>query len=73
MYGPLDGTTISSTLIDDMAEKHNGMFGKIVKEINQETVFKPMNGTVISLMFLTIAHNNASFVIAKKIMNYYDL
>ena len=31
-----------------------------------------MNGTVISLMFLTIAHNNASFVIAKKIMNDYD-
>ena len=73
MYGPLDGTTISSTLIDDMAEKHNGMFGKVVKEINQETVFKQMNGTVISLMFLTIAHNNASFVIAKKIMNVYDL
>ena len=73
MYGPLDGTTISSTLIDDMAEKHNGMFGKVVKEINQETVFKPINGTVISLMFLTTAHNNASFVIAKKIMNDYDL
>ena len=34
MYGPLDGTTISSTLIDDMAEKHNGMFGKVVKDIN---------------------------------------
>ena len=31
-----------------------------------------MNGTVISLMFLTIAHNNACFVIAKKIMNDYD-
>ena len=73
MYGPLDGTTISSTLIDDMAEKHNGMFGKIVKEINQETVFKPINGTVISLMFLTTAHNNTCFTIAKKIMNVYDL
>ena len=32
MYGPLDGTTISSTSIDGMAEKHNGMFGKVVKE-----------------------------------------
>ena len=73
MYGPLDGTTISSTLIDDMAEKYNGIFGKVVKEINQETVFKPTNGTVISLMFLTIAHNNASFTTANEIMNDYDL
>ena len=27
-----DGTIISSTLMDDMAEKHNGMFGQVVKK-----------------------------------------
>ena len=64
---------ISSTLMDDMAEKHNGMFGQVVKEINQETVFKPKNGTAISLIFLTTANNNASFVTAKEAVNNYDL
>ena len=64
---------ISSTLMDDMAEKHNGMFWPSSKEINQETVFKPINGTVISLIFLTTAHNNASFAIAKEVVNDYDL
>ena len=64
---------MSSTLMDDMAEKHNGMFGQVVKEINQETVFKPTNGTAISLIFITTAHNNASFATAKEAVNDYDL
>ena len=36
-------------------------------------MFKPINGTVISLMFLTKAYNYASFVNAKIIVNDYDL
>ena len=29
-----NGIIMSSTLMDDMAEKHNGMFGQVVKEIS---------------------------------------
>ena len=64
---------ISSTLMDDMAEKHNGMFGQVAKKSIRKTVFKPTNGTVISLIFLTTAHNNASFAAAKETVNDYDL
>ena len=56
---------ISSTLVDDMAQKYNGMFGQVVKKSIRKTVFKPINGTAISQIFLTTAHNNASFVNAK--------
>ena len=34
MHGPEDGTIMSSTLMNEMAEKHNGMFGKVAKELN---------------------------------------
>ena len=34
IHGPKNGTIMSSTLMDDMAEKHNDIFGQVVKEIN---------------------------------------
>ena len=34
IHGPENGTIMSSTLMDDMADKHNGMFGQVAKEIN---------------------------------------
>ena len=34
IHGPENGTIMLSTLMDDMAEKHNGMFGQVAKEIN---------------------------------------
>ena len=64
---------VSSTLMDDMAEKHNGMFGQVVKKSIRKLFPNLTNGTVISLIFLTTAHNNASFAIAKETVNNYDL
>ena len=59
--------------MDDMAEKHNGMFGQVVKKSIRKLFPKPTNGTAISLIFLTTAHNNASFATAKEAVNDYDL
>ena len=47
-------------------------FGQVVKKSIRK-LFQPINGTVISLIFLTTAHNNASFAIAKEVVNDYDL
>ena len=49
------------------------MFGQVAKKSLRKLFSNQPNETVISLMFLTTANNNACFSIAKKIVNDYDL
>ena len=57
-----------------MAEKHNGMFGQVVKKSIRK-LFPPFTkrGTVISPISKTTAHNNAYLAPAKEAVNDYDL
>ena len=65
---------MSSTLMDDMAEKHNGMFGQVVKKSIRKLFPQfTKRGTVISLISKTTAHNNANSAPAKEAVNDYDL
>ena len=61
---------MSSTLMNDRAERHNGMFGQVVKKSIRKLSFK---STVIRPISKTTAHNNANSAPAKESVNDYDL
>ena len=65
MHGPKDGTTKSQVLMKEMAEKHKGMFGKVVKNSIRKMFPQPIKGTVISPRSKISKHNNANSVSAK--------
>ena len=65
MHGPKDGTTKSSVLMNEMVEKHKGMFGKVKNSI-RKLFPKKSEGTAISLRLKTTKHNNANSASTKK-------
>ena len=66
---------MSSTLMNDMAEKHNGMFGQVDKRNqlgNCSPIYQKRNSRLVRYLKST-AHNNANSAPAKEAVNDYDL
>ena len=59
-------------LMYEMAEKHKGMFGKVVKNSISKLFPRQTKGTVISPRSKTTEHNNANSVSAQTAGNNYD-